>query len=386
MILKDWADRLAEAEVGGDEKKAWKRQIIFFLSWCKRERRVASVETCKDYLEDLGRRMPGAAVTARAALRWFVKEARLHGDEPGEFRGGRWAYSPRRGEALGCKGSEKVSTDDGKAGHFPSKSTEETARAGEVARHVGRPAGGEVWRQSGGVPPPAGADDLGGPVWERALIAAMRKKHLLWRSEQTYRMWAKRYVDFIAPKQPHGAGAVEIGAFLEDLAVRQRCSPSTQKQALNALVFFYKEGLRTEPGEIEFERARPQVRVPIILSRPEVRRVFGQLSGTHRTMARLAYGSGLRLLELLRLRIQDLDFERAKLIVRAGKGGKDRVTILPHVLGTELRAHIERLRSLHAEDRAAGLPGVWLPEGLARKYPTAGVKWEWPRIGYATRL
>jgi integron integrase len=214
-------------------------------------------------------------------------------------------------------------------------------------------------------------------MWERALVAAMRKKHLLWRSEQTYRMWARRYADFIAPKQPHGAGAVEIGAFLEDLAVRQRCSPSTQKQALNALVFLYKEGLQTEVGKIEFERARPQVRVPVILSRPEVRRVFGQLKGTHRTMARLAYGSGLRLLELLRLRIQDLDFERGKVIVRAGKGDKDRVTILPQVLGAELRAHIERLRSLHAEDRAAGLPGVWLPEGLARKYPTAGLKWEW---------
>ncbi len=257
--------------------------------------------------------MPKSAESARPALRWFVKEARLHG------------------------------------------------QAGEPLRRQGE-------RQSGGVPPPLAATDLGTEPWEQALVATIRRKHLLWRTEQTYRMWGRRFVNFIAPKSPQIAGTAEIGEYLENLAVVQRCSPSTQKQALNALVFLFKEALRMEIGEIDFKRAAFHRRVPVILSRDECKRVFAQLQGTHRQMARLSYGSGVRLLELLRLRIQDLDLERGRLIVRAGKGDKDRVTVLPRILMPELKEHIDRLRGLFAEDRAQGLAGVWLPEGLARKY------------------
>ena len=170
---------------------------------------------------------------------------------------------------------------------------------------------------------------------------------------------------------------IRLVAHLTDLAVRQQVSPSTQKQALNALVFFLQEGLAHQLGEIRFTYARERRRVPTVLSRAECGRLFTALSGTTRLMAELMYGSGLRLMELLRLRVQDLDLERRHLLVHAGKGDKDRSTVVPERLVEELRGHLERLRRLHEEDRQAGLPGVWLPEGLARKYQRAGERWEW---------
>ncbi|MBI5768028.1 MAG: integron integrase [Verrucomicrobia bacterium] len=205
----------------------------------------------------------------------------------------------------------------------------------------------------------------------------MRARGFLWRTEQTYREWGARFAGFLRPRSPYAAGAEEVGAFLTELAVRQRARPSTQKQALNALVFLLREALHREVGEIEFRRAAPRVRMPVVLSRAECGRLFGALEGTTRLMAELMYGSGLRLMELLRLRVQHVDLERGQLRVSGGKGDRDRVTVLPARVRPELRAHLERLRGLYAEDRAAGLPGVWLPEHVAGKYPRAGERWNW---------
>ena len=225
--------------------------------------------------------------------------------------------------------------------------------------------------------PPRAAADRGGPDWERDLIGAVRERGLLWRTEQTYREWAARFAKFLAPRSPYAAGAKEVAAFLTTLAVEQRAAPSTQRQALNALVFLMEEALHRRLGEIKFRRAAPRQRMPVVLSKTECARLFAELDGTPRLMAELAYGSGLRLLELLRLRVQHLDLARGQLRVSGGKGDKDRVTVLPEKLAPRLRAHLERLRELHAADRAAGLPGVWLPEGLGRKYPKAGERWNW---------
>ena len=228
-----------------------------------------------------------------------------------------------------------------------------------------------------GVPPPQAAADLGGPDWERELIKACRERNFLWRTERTYRDWAARFAAFLRPRSPYAAGQEEVGAFLSHLAVTQRASPSTQKQALNAVVFLMQEALHRELGEIDFRRARPGQRVPTVLSGEECRQLFAQLDGTPRLMAELAYGSGVRLMELLRLRVHHLDLERRQLRVLSGKGDKDRATVLPEALVETLRDHLARLRVLYAEDRALALPGVWLPEGLARKYPKAGETWEW---------
>jgi integron integrase len=168
-----------------------------------------------------------------------------------------------------------------------------------------------------------------------------------------------------------------VGAFLNELAVGQRASAATQKQALNALVFLMQEGLKRELGKIEFQRARPRERMPVVLTCEECGRLFGQLNGTTRLMTELAYGAGLRLMELLRLRVHHLDLDRGQLKVYGGKGDKDRITVLPGSLVAQLREHLGRLRVLYTEDRAAKLPGVWLPEGLARKYSRSGESWEW---------
>ena len=166
--------------------------------------------------------------------------------------------------------------------------------------------------------------------------------------------------------------------FLSELATRQRVAVATQRQALNAVVFLVREALGRPLEDFgDFTRARAVKRVPVVLSREECQRLLGALEGTTRLMAELMYGSGVRLMELLRLRVKDVDMERRQLMVRAGKGGKDRVTVLPEALVERLVAHRERLRRLHAQDRQADVPGVWLPEGLERKYPQAGKAWEW---------
>lgn len=221
------------------------------------------------------------------------------------------------------------------------------------------------------------AMDLGGAAWERDLIGALRRKGMLWRTEETYRRWAARFAEFLRPRSPYTAEGADIAAFLSKLAVEQRASASTQKQALNALVFFLQEGLRRSVGELAFKRARERRRVPMVLARDECARLFAEMNGTSRLMAELMYGAGLRLMELLRLRVHHLDLERGQLKVFAGKGDKDRLTVLPERLRPMLERHLARLRKLHETDRAAQLPGVWVPEGLARKYQGVGEAWEW---------
>jgi integrase len=172
-------------------------------------------------------------------------------------------------------------------------------------------------------------EDLGGADWERDLIRAVRVAGFLWRTEEAYRAWARRFAAFLTPHSPYRATEKELAAFLSELAVKQRASPSTQKQALNALVFFLQEGLHRQLGPIAFERSAANRSMPVVLSRDECERLFAHLDGTARLMAELAYGGGLRLMELLRLRVQDVDLERGRLMIRSGKGDKDRVTVLP---------------------------------------------------------
>lgn len=226
--------------------------------------------------------------------------------------------------------------------------------------------------------PPLARSDLGQPGWEQGLIARLRLRQCAWRTEQTYRGWLWRFARFLGPRPVEAAGGAEVRAFLSKLAVEERVSVATQKQALNALVFYFREVAVKELGELgEFARARKRPRVPVVLNRAECERLFDAMEGTPRLMAELMFGSGIRLTELLGLRVKDVDLERGQLIVRGGKGDQDRVTVLPASLQEKLRAHRERLRRLHGEDRLKGLPGVWLPEGLERKWPHAGEQWEW---------
>jgi integron integrase len=226
--------------------------------------------------------------------------------------------------------------------------------------------------------PTLGQADTGAAPWERRLIERLRLGHYSWRTEQTYREWAWRLHRFLQPRQIEDATDQDLRAFLSELAVKGRVAVSTQKQALNALVYLFREALGREPGDLTgFALSRRAPQMPAVLSRSECQRLFQALEGTTQLMAELMYGSGLRLLELLRLRVKDVDLERHQVIVRAGKGDKDRITMLPSRLVERLRAHRDRLRTLHELDRAAQRAGVWLPEALERKYPGAGVSWEW---------
>jgi integron integrase len=226
--------------------------------------------------------------------------------------------------------------------------------------------------------PPLGRTDLGRTPWERRLIGKIRIRHFSWRTEQTYRGWAWRFASFLRQRPVESATGQDVRAFLSHLATAERVGASAQKQALNALVFLLREVEGKELGDFgEFTRARRRVRMPVVLSRQECDRLFEAMEGVPRLMAQLAYGSGLRLMELLRLRVKDVDLDRHQVLVRGGKGDKDRVTVLPEQLLEKLAAHRERLRRLHARDREAGVPGVWLPEGLERKWPKAGEAWEW---------
>jgi integron integrase len=210
------------------------------------------------------------------------------------------------------------------------------------------------------------------------LIERMRLLHYSWRTEQTYREWGWRFAHFVGQKGMEAANGDDVRGFLTELAVKWRVSVATQKQALNALVFLMREGLKREAGDFgDFTRAKRGRRLPAVLTRGECQKLFEALEGTTRLMAELMYGSGLRVNELLRLRIKDVDLERQRLTVRAGKGDKDRVTVLPESLVEGLRAHRDRVRGLYEEDRAEKVAGVWMPEALERKYPSAGVSWEW---------
>ncbi len=218
----------------------------------------------------------------------------------------------------------------------------------------------------------------GEPRFLDQVANACRVKHLAYRTEQAYVGWVKRFILFHNKRHPSEMGANEVRAFLTQLAVNRRVAASTQNQALNAIVFMYREVLQRDPGEFgEFQKAKRPKRLPTVLTRDEVQRVLAHRDGTYGLMARLLYGTGMRLMECVRLRIKDIDFTRGTITVCSGKGDKDRVTVLPEALREQLQAHIERLKSLHAQDRERNLRGVELPQAFAVKSPNAGIAWAW---------
>jgi integron integrase len=325
-----WADVLARVRLKDLERRTYRRAIVEYLSFCKRSRQRATVASARMFIAQVEerRRLGKSQLAAwKGALNWFFHMAK-------------------------------------------------TSPAQPVSAPADPPATPCAWNKE----PPLAALDTGGPVWEQRLIRELRQRHYEWRTEQAYRMWSRRFAEWLEARG-HGvmaAGEIELREFLSDLATRQRAAAATQKQALNALVFLMREALGKALDDFSgFTRARNVKRLPVVLSKAECQQLLAALEATPRLMAELMYGSGARLMELLRLRVKDVDVERRQVVIRAGKGGKDRVTVLPDVLKERLLAHRDRLRQLHAEDQAAGAPGVWLPEGLDRKYPQAGRAWEW---------
>ncbi len=258
-----------------------------------------------------------------------------------------------------------------------------------VERVGGEPGAGREVLGSGGGPRRSGADASEGAdvAWDgtgglagllKTMRNALRVRHYRLRTEEAYLQWAERFGRFCEDRDAQDWGGREARRFLEHLALERNVSASTQNQAFSSLLFLFGtvlgRPLESLAGTI---RARRPERLPVVLSRDEVRRMLATLEGTVGLMVRLLYGTGMRLMEVLRLRVKDIDFERGQITVREGKGAKDRVVMLPESLRDGLRTHLDRVQVLYDRDRADGIGGVWLPGALSVKYPNAGTDWGW---------
>jgi integron integrase len=309
-----WREVLLSSEPDATVVRQREQDIFGWLKFLKGERRPASVESVLDYLHDLEQQGQDTQ-SIRASLRWFFKTAAIQ-------QGGE---SPARQQII------------------------------KVERA-----------------------DSGGPPWEQLLVKAIRRRHLQWRTEQAYRGWAHRFALWLGDRGVEEAEADDIRKFLDHLAVDRKVSANTQRQALNSLVFLFRHALERDPGDFSgYRSASKSKRIPTVLSRSECQSLFAELSPLHKLMAQLMYGTGLRLMELLRLRVQDVNFEQSLISIRIGKGNKDRVSMLPERLRPALLDQREHLRELFADDRDQGLPGVWLPPTVEKKIPTAGIQWGW---------
>ncbi|CAG0983756.1 Tyrosine recombinase XerD [Geobacteraceae bacterium] len=209
----------------------------------------------------------------------------------------------------------------------------------------------------------------------------LRVKHYSIRTEQTYIHWIKRYIYFHDKRHPKDLGARDIEAFLTHLAVQGKVAAATQNLAKSSLLFLYREVLEIElPWLDNITQAKAPKRLPVVLTVSEVQSVLSRLKGTHALIASLLYGGGMRLMEAVRLRVKDVDFSRREIIVREGKGFKDRVTMLPEAVVAPLKAHLAKAKALHDEDLKQGFGEVYLPFALDKKYPNAGCEWGWQYI------
>lgn len=219
------------------------------------------------------------------------------------------------------------------------------------------------------------------------LVVEIRRRNYAYRTEQTYEQWVCRYILFCKGQSPVHTGATEISAYLEYLVIQRGNGPSSQNQALNALVFLYSKVLDRELGELKnFIRAKRSQNLPVVLSRKEVAILLRAMNGIHKLLASLLYGTGMRLLELMRLRVLDIDFQYQRIVVRQAKGRKDRYVPLPDKLAGQLRKQIEAVKNLHLKDIAAGHGEVILPGALHRKYSSAGHELKWQFVFPSKRL
>jgi integron integrase len=215
----------------------------------------------------------------------------------------------------------------------------------------------------------------------------IRRKHYSIRTEQAYVDWIKRFILYHDKRHPTDLGATEVEAFLTYLAVERDVSAATQNQAQSALHFLYREVLSIDlPWLDNVERAKRPIKLPVVLTVDEIARILERLSGTHHLIGRLMYGTGLRILEALRLRVKDVDFRQREILVRDGKGFKDRVTLLPRGVMRPLHTHLKEVATTHELDLQDGFGAVWMPYALARKFPAAPREWAWQYVFPADRL
>jgi len=337
-----WAEVLSGVDLDGHVRESYEVTIRWYLSWCAKQGLTCSVESARSFVE--------WAAREKAASDWMVerwKEAI------------RWFFMSAKSQ-VGIGGKASSTRAPVYGGEDAGNNFSKRMREARMERDL-----------------EAEEPILAATKDEARILAVMRRRGMSLRTERSYVRW---YRDFLK----HAGGDVTMTAagvksYLDYLAMERAVSASTQKGALNALVFVAREVFEVELGEIgEFVRAKNRKRIPVVMTKKEMRSFFGELSGEKLLMARVQYASGLRVSELCRLRVQDLDAERGQLVVRSGKGNKDRVAPLPLVLKKELDAHLAGVRELFECDLESGdLAGVYLPEALARRHSNAGRDWRW---------
>jgi integron integrase len=339
---KAWVRRMAERRGLRPPEKTlywWSVHLDRFLHFCRKAGRKASEipeVVAQQFLNSIAGSSVHAAFAseqARLALDVFLQEAE------------HWHWSEREGERPG-----------------PAFRLKASAKPEPTA--------------NGAVPMPVTETF---PVLAKAR-GALRVRHYALRTEEAYLHWIKRFLSFALSRDVvlEGLGAAEVRDFLETLAVDRGVSASTQNQAFSAVLFLFAQVLERPLGDLgDTIRARRPSRLPLVLAKEDVMRLLASMEGSSGLMVQLLYGTGLRVMELLRLRVKDLDFRRGQIMVREGKGAKDRVVMLPESLRAELERHLGRVRLLFEEDRRAEVPGVWLPDALAVKYPRAAIDWGW---------
>lgn len=337
-----------------ERRTAFRITIRWYLSYCKRRNQRCDFKSARAFIDwaERSKKPPDCVLEQwREAIRWFFRSARKN----------------ELVEDVECEAEAA------------------TPARGDRGRHSNEGSAG----QSRGPRGPEGQCPGFGrcePEWRLQLSRAIRIRGYSFHTERSYASWLRSFARYWGTPDLAALGENEIKLFLDHIAVNRKLSGDTQKVALNALVFFYRSAIKRELGDFsDYKKASKSKRIPVVLSIGEIRRLLSEMPEQYDLMARLHYGAGLRVSELTRLRIKDLDFENGQLIVRNGKGDKDRVTLLPDSLADMLKAQKARARKLYERDRENDVDGVWLPEALARKFRKAGKSWEWfwfwPAVG-----
>jgi integron integrase len=318
----NWKEVLAQSNLPKRQQQSFEITLRWYLSFCRRGRAAVTVQSARDFVQwATGEKKPAAWQIEqwKEAIRWLFREGK------------------------------------------PKAESHRDSAASSAEPAVWMPIDQTEW-----------------PDWKVQFLTVIRRRKYSYRIEQSYLVWIERFVRQLGTNELRAKGGEEIAAFLNDLALNQQLSASSQRQALNALVFLFREVFGKELGDFsDFRRARVRSHLPVWLTWDELRKLLANLEPPWALMAQVMYGSGLRLMELLRLRVKDVDLEQEIITVRGGKGDKDRFVPLAHVVVESLRAHIGQIREWYEADRGANAEGVALPDGLERKYPHAGKEWPW---------
>ena len=340
----NWAEVLDSAQLPIKRRNSWRIVLRWYLGFCRRSRAGVNFDSAREFIAwAIKDKTPEAWQVEdwKAAIRWFFREAKMHG--------GQSRKAPGR--------------------------TQETGNAVAVRVGSGKPG---IGTSNPGTSCVQGGASTAMPEWKRRFLTVIRRRHYSFRTEQSYLVWIEQYARRVGRQDLESLGEMEIKGFLDSMALNERLSASSQRQALNALVFLYREVFERELSDFsDYRRAKIRTNAPVWLTAEELVRLFGALEEPWQLMARVMFGGGLRLMELLRLRVKDVDLMQEVITIRGGKGDKDRFTALGHATVEPLKLHLERIQKWHQADRAANVAGVWMPGGLDRKFPRAGEEWPW---------